>query len=408
MIGYVVIGAGFGDEGKGLMTDYLVRRHKSKHVVRFNGGAQAGHTVQTPEGDRHVFGHVGAGTFAGAYTILGPKFIVNPLLLEKEAKALGGKFSKPIPFSCSPLSTIYDMILNAAVENSRGNMRHGSCGVGINETVTRHASFPLSVNSHSREMFRRIREEYFPKRWEELGKPELSTEMQLLVDIDSEVHYKNFKRILAEYMSFSINESADFSALEKCMIFEGAQGLELDEELGAFPHVTRSLTGLPQAIQAASKLGVKELIPVYVTRCYKTRHGAGALPWEGRPFSEEFELRDQTNVPNAFQGTMRTAPLSTMHLLDRIREDVHRSRTLSIMYGVNICSPELAITCIDQVKNSEGEYDLDVVGLQGQRAHINATTPGYVAKQIAELMKMHPKYYSTGPTHWDVHEFETT
>lgn len=54
----VVIGANYGDEGKGLITDYLAALdHSNTLVVRFNGGAQAGHTVQTPSGLRHVFSH---------------------------------------------------------------------------------------------------------------------------------------------------------------------------------------------------------------------------------------------------------------------------------------------------------------------------------------------------------------
>ena len=74
----VVIGANFGDEGKGLITDFETRRQDAQLVARFNGGAQAGHTVVTDAGQRHVFGHISAGTFAGASTYLASTFIVNP------------------------------------------------------------------------------------------------------------------------------------------------------------------------------------------------------------------------------------------------------------------------------------------------------------------------------------------
>ena len=53
---YVVIGANWGDEGKGLMTDYLCARDGIHVVVRFNGGAQAGHTVIASGGTRHGIG----------------------------------------------------------------------------------------------------------------------------------------------------------------------------------------------------------------------------------------------------------------------------------------------------------------------------------------------------------------
>lgn len=64
-----VIDSNFGDSGKGLMVDYLCQTG-GEVVVRFNGGANAGHTVVTPEGLRHVFRHFGAGSFYGVPTFL--------------------------------------------------------------------------------------------------------------------------------------------------------------------------------------------------------------------------------------------------------------------------------------------------------------------------------------------------
>ena len=81
---YAVIGANFGDEGKGLMTDYFCRTNDNPIDIRINGGAQAGHTVCTPEGERHIFSHIGAGYFAGADTYLSEFFIANPMLFVKE------------------------------------------------------------------------------------------------------------------------------------------------------------------------------------------------------------------------------------------------------------------------------------------------------------------------------------
>ena len=80
----VVIGANYGDEGKGLATDYLASQGTKSLVVRFNGGAQAGHTVVTPDGCRHVFHHFGSGVFAEADTFLSKFFIVNPILFRTE------------------------------------------------------------------------------------------------------------------------------------------------------------------------------------------------------------------------------------------------------------------------------------------------------------------------------------
>ena len=84
----VVIGSNFGDEGKGLMTDYFCaeasKRNESCIVALCNGGAQRGHTVVTPDGIRHVFHHFGSGTFARATTYFGEEYILNPLAFRKE------------------------------------------------------------------------------------------------------------------------------------------------------------------------------------------------------------------------------------------------------------------------------------------------------------------------------------
>lgn len=133
----VVIGANYGDEGKGLVTDFL--SNSETLVVRFNGGAQAGHTVVTPEGQRHVFHHIGSGALRGAATLLSRFFIVNPFIFLKEVKELGFEPTVSIDPRAS-VTTPYDMLLNQAVERKRGEERHGSCGLGINETVTRSAS----------------------------------------------------------------------------------------------------------------------------------------------------------------------------------------------------------------------------------------------------------------------------
>ena len=80
-----VIGAAFGDEGKGSCTAFL--SNPSTLVVRYNGGAQAGHTV-IHNGARHVFHHFGSGSFKGAATYLSRHFLVNPLLWQNELTEL--------------------------------------------------------------------------------------------------------------------------------------------------------------------------------------------------------------------------------------------------------------------------------------------------------------------------------
>ena len=85
----VVIGAQFGDEGKGqAVAGEAAAAGGDGIVVRYNGGAQAGHTVVTPDGRRHVFSHVGSGAFSGAATFLSRWFVSHPMLFLKEQAAL--------------------------------------------------------------------------------------------------------------------------------------------------------------------------------------------------------------------------------------------------------------------------------------------------------------------------------
>jgi adenylosuccinate synthase len=77
-----VIGLAFGDCGKGLFTDYLCRAKSAHTVVRFNGGAQAGHNVVLPDGRHHTFSQFGAGTFnPGVATVLSAPIVVHPTAL---------------------------------------------------------------------------------------------------------------------------------------------------------------------------------------------------------------------------------------------------------------------------------------------------------------------------------------
>src|SRR5260370_26170356 len=109
-----VIGAGYGDEGKGLLTDALAAEvGPDTLVVRYNGGAQAGHTVQAPDGRRHVFHHVGSGSFVGAPTYLSRYFVVNPLFFAGEVAELAavGLTPKNCIHPDARVTTPYDLTI---------------------------------------------------------------------------------------------------------------------------------------------------------------------------------------------------------------------------------------------------------------------------------------------------------
>ncbi|PZO80824.1 MAG: adenylosuccinate synthase [Mesorhizobium amorphae] len=344
-----VIGAGYGDEGKGLVTDALAARNGATVVVRSNGGAQAGHTVERPDGGRHVFHHVGAGALAGASTQLSRFFVAHPMLFAaewEELRMLGACLDiRADPRG--PVSTPFDMIVNQAIEIERGAGRHGSCGLGFGETVERslHADFALTIGDLFRadlaSRLARVRDAWVPARLAALGIERLPEPLA-----DALGSQTTLRRFLDDCESYRdrVTPWPDRRLAERgAVLFEGAQGLLLDQEWGAFPHVTRSHTGLRNMLAIAREAGIGEIDARYVSRVYATRHGAGPLPGEA-PRLAGIAVSDPTNQPNEWQGTLRLAPLDTALL----RAAIARDRALASLSGVAV-APSLVVTCLDQV-----------------------------------------------------------
>lgn len=360
--GKAVIGANYGDEGKGLMTDFLANKYNNNSVVvRFNGGAQAGHTVVTSDGRRHVFSHFGAGSFAEVPTHLSRFFIVNPLLFVKEYKELSIKEVTPkITIDGEAyLSTPLDMMINQAIETFRGDERHGSCGIGINETVTRCLSGdkfktqakdildPSAVISK----FLSIYDSWLRQRLAQLKIP-YDNAIEIIPQLGD---VRNISLLASRYHS-DIKELLNIADITfnapdyENYIFEGAQGLLLNEDrVDLFPHVTRSKTGLANVLALCRDYGIDDLETTYVTRSYLTRHGAGPLPGESN-----LCFPDKTNILNQFQGRLRFAPLSYKQLNNSIEIDLSTAGPRPKKFLAN-----MAVTCLDH-QDINGELPLPV------------------------------------------------
>jgi adenylosuccinate synthase len=340
----IVIGAGWGDEGKGLMTDALASFFNGDcTVVRFNGGAQAGHTVVTPQGQRHVFGHVGAGTFMGAKTFLSKFFIINPLLAMKEINQLNTVLKHPIQVHPEAIvTTPYDMILNHLVTQKRG--WKGSCGVGINETVTRSKErFKIKASNLSdmvyvKEQMQLIRLLWLPERLNNLG---------ITLTLKQKLIFENKELINNWYRDVKLFSKAIVLSkhIKGNLIFEGAQGLMLDQTYGEFPYVTRSNTGLCNVVQILEEMKQDKFEVIYMTRAYATRHGAGPFPNETleKPYPG---IVDLTNVPNEYQGDMRFGYLDLDLLNNAIRTDLNYAYAKGMQPEIR-----LGVTCLDQIGN---------------------------------------------------------
>lgn len=331
MAARVVIGANWGDEAKGKIVDGYATPQTT--VIRFNGGSQAGHTV-VRNGRRHVFHHIGSGALQGASTYLSRYFINNPILFFQELNTLD-LHPTVIADPAGLVSTPFDMMLNQMVEQARGTARHGSCGVGINETMKRsEAGFSTIVDDLRRlpalrDTLRDIRAEWLPERLGQLGvTPSDEWRERLYSDDILDVYLDQcaaYRHLIGEF-----DWTGD-------IVFEGAQGLLLDEDHRFFPHVTHSHTGLHNVAALAEQAGIAGLDVTYVTRAYATRHGVGPFPHE----VPDLRYEDHTNVPNDWQGQLRFGHLDLDLLAESISHDLGTA-TLPVRHG-------LAITCLDQV-----------------------------------------------------------
>lgn len=346
----VVIGANFGDEGKGLMTDYFCHQAalwgENCIVVCHNGGAQRGHTVDTPEGLHHVFHHFGSGTFVGADTYLSKDFIINPMLFRQELEELErlGYVPKVYVNGNCKTTTPYDMIANQLLEEKRSHNRHGSCGAGIFETIKRHemgnvsfASVFLSdYDGLNRINIELIRDKYFVRRIQELG---IVLDSEWKEIFYSEGLIENYLNDL-EFMNGHVLVTDD-SVLNQYqnIVFEGGQGLLLDQNnLEYFPHLTPSNTGLKNPAEMISRLFPDSDVEVcYVTRPYLTRHGAGRLDNECGKEEINPDMEDLTNIPNQHQGALRYGKMNISELIKRINRDFENRKkwkiSLSITHG---------------------------------------------------------------------------
>lgn len=346
----VVIGANFGDEGKGMITDFFAAEAELKDekvlVICSNGGAQRGHTVKSPSGMRHVFHHFGSGTFAGADTWLPGYFILNPMIFMNEYEELLKDMGKIYLNPDSPVTTPYDMIINQIIEQHRGAARHGSCGVGIWETLVRQGirlgDMIEMSDDELRSYLTRDCREYMTYRLKELGVEEISDEWNRILSDKGLID--NY--ILDFRLMCSLTElrEADILADYDTVIFENGQGLLLDrcrKEYGC--NTTPSSTGLRNpaelireymhmrkdaaAHNRSSRHHEKIDVEVcYVTRSYVTRHGAGRFEGECDKAEINAAMSDLTNVPNPYQGTIRYGKLDIKALKKRIREDFDSER----------------------------------------------------------------------------------
>jgi adenylosuccinate synthase len=343
---WVVFDLGFGDAGKGATVDFLVRERAADLVVRFNGGAQAGHTVVLPDRRRHTFAQFGAGTFVpGVQTYLGPKFLLHPGGLAVEAlrlerQGINDAVERTRIDARAPVISPFQQAAGRLRELLRGEAAHGTCGVGIGERVA-DASEPDAIVaadlSSSTALRERLAAQQARKREALSAAADLDgrarPEWELLCDPSA------VERILESWLALRerlhIVSESDGSALlraAEAVVCEGAQGVLLDQTWGFHPHTTWSDCTPAGALELLA--GIEA--PVFrlgVLRTYATRHGAGPFPTHDPSLS--LTLREPHNPTGPWQGPFRCGALDAVTL----------RYALEVSGGVD----GLALTCLDRI-----------------------------------------------------------
>ncbi|NDV07226.1 adenylosuccinate synthetase [Rhodococcus sp. IEGM 248] len=304
----IVVDLGFGDAGKGATVDWLCSSDAGLDVaavVRFNGGAQAAHNVVV-DGRHHTFSQFGSGTFSGVPTVLSKHVLVEPIALAAEARALAA-LGVPNPLQLlhidahALLTTPIHVAANRAREDARGDGRHGSCGKGIGETAAYaldHPDAPTVGDCH-RPAVLRAKLAAMADHYRHLVSPSVHRWPDL---DDMVIMYSEF------VAAVRITDDGDLAALADAgrLVYEGAQGVLLDEWRGFHPHTTWS-TVEPSNARALSAEHGRDSHVLGVTRTYTTRHGAGPMPTENPTLATV--LPELHNDTGSYQGTFRIGDL---------------------------------------------------------------------------------------------------
>jgi adenylosuccinate synthase len=336
----IIIGLSFGDEGKGITTDFLVSRSYNPIVVRFSGGQQAGHTV-VADGRKHISASYGAGVLRGIPTYISEYCTFYPNAIKCEWEELREKV-KDIPkiyiHPLAKVTTPYDVAWN---RYHGSYVKHGTCGMGVGATMKRESvgykfyAVDLLNKAVAKEKLKEIKKYYesqvHKEHGEEFAKLCRDREDYFFTLLDEELY-----------------EVADYSLLGGYhnLIFEGSQGIMLDMDHGIFPHVTYANTTSRNAVDICRKIGVVNPEIFYVTRCYQTRHGKGWIS-NNDPI-DLINNEGEINEENEWQGKFRVGEVD----YDLLKHAL----TIDNLYSGDI-RKNLVITCMDQRPGFVFDYE---------------------------------------------------
>ena len=320
----VVLGALFGDEGKGSTVQFLCKEQLRKGitplVIRFSGGSQCGHRVMY-NGIDHVCSLTSSGVLVGCPTYLDRDVMIDPISLMKEVESLQKFGIEPVIYIHPYCRVIIpeDILKN---QSNKKTQQDGTCGCGIFECFDRNRQNPDIFSCISCAAVA-------PEDYVKLFK--------ITHNVDDFVKACKW---VDKYCHIRMLE--ELTEMHSSLIFEGSQGLLLDMENGFMPNCTPSKVGLngmrPEYLQNAEVF--------LVTRSYLTRHGNGYDP-VGESFVRKYftNLEEPTNLNSGPQGQFKIGVLDldlVIRSFDRNHLDNYQ-RMYNIEYNMVIthmdCSP---------------------------------------------------------------------
>lgn len=348
---FIVIGLGFGDEGKGTITDYLVDKFNIDTVIRFNGGSQAAHNVVTPDVS-HTFSQFGSGTLVkGVKTFLSSQMLVDPYslieedLVLKQKGILDAMKRLTIDPNCVIITPFHKMV-GQMEEVARGNRRFGSTGKGVGQAVfdfnnDRKNGLYIKDFFHRDTLVRKIEQHYlnqFRKASAILARTDSSLVSKIFLYFKNKYPTSKLMQFYREFAnSYSKCIDRKGKHLQKLLeskssfLLEGAQGVLLDLEFGFFPYITKTKTTLSYAQNLLDSK--RNPTCIGVLRVYSHRHGAGPLPTESISLSKK--IKEEHNLDNPWQGVFRIGWLDLVLCRYAIK--------------MNPSIDSIALTCLDQL-----------------------------------------------------------
>ena len=284
MPGIVIVGAQWGDEGKGKIVDLLAEQ--SDAVIRFQGGNNAGHTI-VREGEVWKFHLIPSGIlYPGKTCVIGNGVVIDPAVLLAELDGLRDRGVDVSGLKVSANAHVimpYHIALDMSGEALLGKLEIGTTKRGIGPCYSDKVS-RLGI---------RIQDMLDEKILKKKIMAALATKTQLLRPFEKDPEWAprlDLQQMTEDLLTFGHRleqHIADTSAVawralddDKLVLFEGAQGALLDIDHGTYPFVTSS-NPVSAAACIGSGVGPKDIDQVWgITKAYVTRVGAGPFPTE--------------------------------------------------------------------------------------------------------------------------------